>query len=189
MKEYTMAREDSFKARMDAMDKAILLTEKFPTAIDTAIAHLKESTGEKFIGVIAAINANKEQITQRFQLNDEQVKTALASAKELVEKQNEFTNSVYTKSENNFRSELSLLSGKVDLISKTEDDKIDANAKTSNEKIEDIRTRLTTIESLKKGGDNTIGWFFGGLIAIYSLVATIVAIFEFIHQIPVNLAH
>ncbi len=155
------------------MDKAISLTEKFPTAIDVAVTHLEQVINEKLNTVLAGVSANKEQLIQKFQLNDEQVKTALASAKELVEKQNEFTNSVYVKSESNFRSELALLSAKVDLISKTEDDNINANAKAINEKVDDVRIRLTTIESIKKGNNENMAWVITGITVIYSILATI----------------
>ncbi len=240
MREYITAREEILRTRMDAMDKAITLTEKYPTAIDIAIANVKGQTNEQFKGLeeklierltalqneinhtdqnsvarytlmdekIDAIqelskerietihsditsiqayqqslvirkdefNTYKDQVLERFKINDQEVATALDNAKEMVNMRNNFVTEMYVKSENSFKSELLLLSNKVDLISRTEDAKIDANAKTANEKIDDIRTRLTSMESVKTGASQTIVWIFAGIAAVYGLLATVAVI-------------
>jgi len=136
-----VARIDIITARLDAMDKAVELLQTFPTAIDVAINHLKELHDEKFRGISTQFKERDIRIDQRALDTKLAVDAAFAAAKE-----------TFGKSETGFTEQIKGLTTIVN-----------EKAKSADDKLGDVKDRLTTIESRSKGMGDAWGWLFGGV--------------------------
>lgn len=151
--------KELFETRLDAMDKAIVLLQAFadrqPTT--TSVAHsveaLKELMEEKFAGVKTRIDERDIQNEKDARDVKSAVDSAFAAAKEAVGEQNKSTTKQIDGIYEAYR----------------------ANTKTVDDKIGDIKDRLTMIESHSKGAGDMWGYVIGFVgVAVSVLMAAIV---------------
>jgi len=165
------------ETRLDGMDKAISLlqdiADRFPSRIDVKIGALKAFHDMRFDAVIQTFSEKHESIQTQFRERDvrsEQgnkdskvaIDAALQAAKELVGKQNESSALAIDKSERATTKQIDQLG---ELISVT--------AKASDGKIDDVKERITRIESEGRGASHLWGYIVGALGATAIVVALI----------------
>jgi hypothetical protein len=164
MREITHLRELQ-EARFEAMDKAVNLLQEFANRQPT-IAEVVAKNDEKFLGMDALI-AERDR---RFDLRDRDRQTALdaalATAKEAVQQQQTANAQAIQKSEAAFTKQIDQI-GNI----------INSQATTLDDKINDIRTRLATVETHFSSSGKGITDYFGiimGVVAIAALIGTLV---------------
>jgi hypothetical protein len=100
------ALREILQARLDGMDRAaVVLSEtvnRTPTAIQTAISHLKELHEERFDSIALQFRERDVRTEQAAKAGKEALDAALLSAKELVAQQNEANRGEAGKTEQNF---------------------------------------------------------------------------------------
>lgn len=144
-----IARIEIIDARLNAMDKAVELLQTFPTAIDVAISHLKELHDEKFRGISTQFKERDIRIDQRALDTKMAVDAAFAAAKE-----------TFGKSETGFAEQIKGLTTIVN-----------EKAKSADDKLGDVKDRLTAIESRSKGTGEAWGWVFAAISLLIALAA------------------
>lgn len=172
LRELIEARLDGIEGRMESSDKAVELLQAFadrtPTTKDVQheVVALREVVMEKFVGVdkqFTERDARQEQTTKD---SVKAVDAAFASADKAITK----TETSFTKQQDE------------------QSKRIDAVAQVSNEKIDDLKQRITTIESRANGINQAsdrssnnfgliiagAGTFIIGMTAVVSVVAYIV---------------
>lgn len=171
------------ETRLDGMDKAIELLQsthdKLPAKIDEKVRHLESLHDERFIGVQRQLEgvqrqfeerdvrseqtsqAAKEAVATAFQASKEAVAAALQAAKEAVAAQNEAFSQATSKAEGATAKLLDQLSSQILL-----------STGGLNDKIDDVKSRLTTIEG--KGSGYSASWGVG--LAAIGLVGTLLGI-------------
>jgi hypothetical protein len=156
------------ETRLDAMDKAISLiqahSDKVPSLLDLAIEHLRTLHEEKFRSVQIQFQERDTRTEQTSRDSKVAVDAALQAAKEAVGEQNKSSSLAISKSEMATTKQIDQL---VVLIQ--------ANAKASDEKIDDIKQRVTIIESHSKGVGDMWGYVVG-FLGLVALVASAVGI-------------
>lgn len=145
--------KELFGVRFEKIDKEL---ERLSDALDTRpaaivkdIGHLHDLMAERFNG-----------IAEQFRGRDKAVESALAAQKESVREQNKANLDAAAKSEAGFEK-------RIEGIAAT----INAQNKATEDRIGDIKDRLTAIESVKVGSGDTMKWIFGGLAALAAIVA------------------
>jgi hypothetical protein len=127
------ALEKIITTRLDAMDRAIVLFNdnltRVPTETDKQVGHLKELVQEQLTG-----------IQRQFEERKDGLAVALSAAKEAVEKQNQSSALAIAKSE---AATDKRIDGLVTYIEST--------SKARSEQINDLKDRLTRIESRTEG--------------------------------------
>lgn len=130
------------ETRMQGYDKAITLLEQFaarqPTTMDVQhqVLALREVTDERFIGIKTQLLERDAQIEKASRDVKSAVDAAFAAAKEAVGEQDKSNALSITKSEGGFTKQID---GLIEIIKTT--------AKTVDDKIGDMKDRLTIIES------------------------------------------
>jgi hypothetical protein len=130
LRELLTAKDGANDARLAAMDKAVSLLEKFPTAIDVAIGNLKEIftekllgmvnvTAEKFIGVDVKFDELKERLKDGDTYRQTALDAALKAAQTLVDKQQENTKESIKKTEDIFIKQIEALTSVVNDLKDT----------------------------------------------------------------------
>lgn len=157
LRELLTAKDGANDARLAAMDKAVTLLEKFPTAIDVAVGNLKELHQEKFEGVGVRFNELNTRLTEGDRYKQTALDAALKAAQTLVDKQQENNKESIKKTE--------------DLFTK----QIEAITVTVN----DLKDIVKESTGSNKGMGQLVGWIFGGIAALYALAATIALIISF----------
>lgn len=164
------------EARLDGMDRAIILTQQYPTLLDravdaikaeieAAISTLRDLHGEKFnaIGVQFAERDIRQERTS--QDRKDAIYAELESQKAAVKLLNDSNTQAIGKSEAAFTKQIDSL-----------DRSLQAIAKASDDKIGDLKDRLTIIEGRSQGAGNLwalIGGAVGLLIAVALGVAAL----------------
>ncbi len=152
------------ETRLTGMDKALELiqskADKVPSDMDLAINAAEDFIGEKF----GAVETKFSGIDRQFGAAEKNVATALSAAKELSSEQNRSSAAAILKSEDATKA---TLAGLGDRISSVEG--------VTLGKFEDIKQRVTIIESVKKGSEDTRGGI-GVAIGAASAIATVVAV-------------
>jgi hypothetical protein len=168
-REITMLRE-LIEARLDGMDKAITLqqvaTDKFPDAIDSAVEQLQELHDEKFRSIAVQFAERDIRTEQTSRDSKVAVDAALQAAKEAVGEQNKSSALAISKSETGTAKQID----QQGMLIQTE-------TRATNEKIDDLKERLTALEGRSQGSSNTwvvIVGVAGLLVAIAAVVVTIV---------------
>jgi len=165
------------EARLDGMDKAIKLlqdiSDKFPARIDEKIMALKAFHDMRFDAIIQTFSEKFESIQTQFKERDvrsEQgskdskvaIDAALQAAKELVGKQNESSALAIDKSEKSTTKQIDQLGILITTGNKATDDKID-----------DVKERITRIESEARGASHLWGFIIGAIGIVIAFVAVI----------------
>jgi hypothetical protein len=172
------------ETRLDGMDKAIKLlqdtADKFPARIDEKIAALKEVHDQKFTALTDTHSEKFSSIQTQFKERDvrtEQsskdskvaVDAALQAAKEAVGEQNKSSALAIAKSETATTKQIDTLGTLIQTMTKSAD-----------EKIADVKDRLTRIEGRGEGQDKThvstisssnmmAGWVMAGVMLLVAL--------------------
>jgi hypothetical protein len=151
------------------MDKAINLiqaqSDRAPTHIETAIAaavgRLQELHGEKFDSIAIQFKERDIRTEQTSRDNKVAIDAALQAQKEAVGKQNESNSQAIAKSEAAFIKQIDQIGVLVATMGNATDDKIS-----------DIKERITLIEGVKKGG----GEIWAYMLAVASIAVAILAV-------------
>lgn len=132
------------ETRLDGMDKAITLlqdtADKFPARIDEKIESLEKVHGEKFSSIQVQFAERDTRTEQTAKDSKVAVDAALQAAKELVAQQNTSNSLAMSKNETATTKQIDQLG----LL-------IQTTARASDEKIDDIKERLTRIEGMGVG--------------------------------------
>lgn len=153
LRELVEARIKGVEVRMEASDEAVRLLQRFadrtPTTkdVENNVERLREVTSEKFTGVQTQITERDLQVDRAVKDVKEAtdkaardvksaVDAAFAASKEVVSEQNKSNAAAIDKSEKAFTKQIDGLN---DLIKTT--------AKATDDKINDIKERITIIES------------------------------------------
>jgi hypothetical protein len=150
--------------RLGAMDKAIILVQN---AVDRSptVAEIYAEFTEKFVSVQTQFAERDTRTEQTSKDSKVAVDAALSAAKEAVAEQNKSSALAIAKSE-------TTMTKQIDSITTL----IQTNQKAIDDKIADVKDRVTSIEGRSKGiGD---GWgFLVGAIGLLSTVITLVFVF------------
>jgi hypothetical protein len=114
LKELLAVKDGITAARLGAMDRAVALLEKFPTAIDVAVDNLKQLHQEKFEGVGVRFIELNTRLTQGDIYKQTALDAALKAAQTLVDKQQENNKESIKKTEELFSKQLDGLKETVD---------------------------------------------------------------------------
>jgi hypothetical protein len=147
------------KARLDAISGNIdSLRGESERRLDEAMRetkHAQELRDEKFLGIYAALEAVKEAVQSRFVQQETALAAAFAAAKEAVAEQNKSNALSITKSETTFTKNIDQLGELVKTMGIAIGDKIETSNKSANDKIDDLKGRLTALESRTSVSDPT----------------------------------
>lgn len=161
-----------FDTRLEGMDKAINLvrqqTEVFPLNVREQVAHLQRLHQEKFDSISTQFMERDTRTEQTSRDSKVAVDAALQAAKEAVGEQNKSNALAIAKSEATFTKQIDQIGVLVASMGKGFDDKID-----------DIKGRLQSMESTKKGaGDVWAVWIAvtGIIVAVGGVLATIAVV-------------
>jgi hypothetical protein len=153
------------ETRLAGMDKAIELiqsaADKVPSKMDVAIQQLRELQDEKFTSIAIQFRERDTRTEQTSRDSKVAVDAALQAAKEAVGEQNKSNALAISKSEATFTKQIDQLG-------------ILINTMTTglNDKIDDIKTRLSLIEGQRKGTGDAWGYIvgIGGLIVAIAIL-------------------
>lgn len=165
--------QDIIETRLDGMDKAIELlqtaNDKIPLHVDEVVENLQRIHEEKFRSIEVQFAERDTRTEQTTQSSKVAVDAALQAAKEAVGEQNKSNALSISKSEAAFTKQIDQIGT---LIQTT-------NAAT-NDKIDDIKTRLTTIEGKTLGSsistDRSTTAFSQVMTGVVALVVILTAI-------------
>ncbi len=159
-------RQSNTNARFEAYDKAIKLlqdiSDKFPYRIDEKIHSLKEVHEEKFSSIQVQFRERDVRTEQSSKDSKVAVDAALQAAKEAVGEQNKSSALAIAKSEASTTKQID----QQGLL-------IQSTAKASDEKIDDIKERLTRIEGGGKGMRDMVGWIVAGVLFVIAVIGFI----------------
>jgi uncharacterized phage infection (PIP) family protein YhgE len=188
MKDLLSLRE-ILEARINGMDTAIKLTQQYPTLLDTAMVSLKNLVSDS-ISTLRDIHnqrfdkidtqiAERDTVAERTSRDNKvAVDAAFAAAKEAVGEQNKSNALAIAKSEAAFTKQIDQIGELLKAIEKATSDKID-----------DLKDRLTMLESTGRGARDVTDtsrqqhnwvinlWAVMGMAALAILVS-IVALFK-----------
>ena len=159
--------------RLDAMDKAITLlqayTDKSPSiaVVDESVRQLEKLHSEKFKSVAQQFLERDTRTEQTSRDSKVAVDAALQAAKEAVGEQNKSNALAIAKSEAAFTKQIDQIGTLISTMSKGFDDKID-----------DIKERLTIRDGHAKGSVDTWAIIVGALGAVGVVVTVILAVFH-----------
>lgn len=165
--------KEVIETRLEGMDKAITLlqglTDKVPAQVESAVERLQELHAEKFASIATQFAERDTRTEQTSKDSKVAVDAALQAAKEAVGEQNKSSALAIAKSE-------AATTKQIDAIGSL----IAAQAKGTDEKIDDVKARLQAIEGQRKGMSDGWGYIVGaigalaGLAGIVSLAMTFV---------------
>lgn len=174
LKEYLEVRLDgAFRAlevRLEGMDKAIdVLAEgaaRSPTVavVDANVGRLEAVTLEKFAGVEQKFQDVNSKIDHASVKDTRAVDAALSAQKESVAEQNKSNALAIAKSEAAFTKQIDQI---IQMIG--------ANAKVTDDKFEDLKTRVTLTEGRSKGIGDGWGYLVGGIGLVVAVLTLVVA--------------
>lgn len=168
------------EARLDGMDKAIELlqniADKFPARIDEKISALREvqdqkmvalenTHGEKFYSIQTQFKERDVRTEQSSKDSKVAVDAALQAAKEAVGEQNKSSALAIAKSETATTKQIDQLGALIGQMGKAFDDKVG-----------DLKDRLTRIEGGKSGGSQVLGYALIGVSLLIGAAGIVIAI-------------
>ena len=144
-----VALRELFEARMEATDKAVVLvqtiSDRVPILINDGVGNLRELHNERFKSIQTQFTERDIRTEQTARDSKVAVDAALQAAKEAVGEQNKSSGLAISKSE-------AATTKQIDQISVI----INTGQKGLDDKIDDIKSRLTTIEGRTTGEKNVI---------------------------------
>jgi cation transport regulator ChaB len=144
----------TFEARAGGIDRAIAILQSFvdvlPGQVRAAVAHLQELHEEKFRSIETQFLDRDKRADQTSRDSKVAVDAALQAAKEAVGEQNKSNALAIAKSEATFTKQIDQIILMLGSMQKGTDDKVD-----------DLKSRIQAIESQKKGGSELIGYIVG----------------------------
>jgi hypothetical protein len=186
LREVGLLRE-VFEQRFLGMDKAIVLLQdqsnKFPAMRKELVDHLEALHDERFETIRAQIAALEKQSEVRFDSIAQQfrdlvtrtqekagdvkvaVDAAFSAAKEAVGEQNKSNAASILKSESAFTKQID----QIGIL-------VNAQAKGLDEKISDLKDRVTRFESSRRGAADLWGFIVGG-VGLVCVLATVIILF------------
>ena len=166
---------DVLETRLAGSDKAIELlqasTDKFPTFVKNAVNELKELHEEKFRSIAVQFVERDTRTEQTSRDSKVAVDAALQAAKEAVGEQNKSSALAIAKSEASTTKQIDQITVLIQSTAKGTDDKID-----------DLKTRMTAMEGVRAGGGASLAVVFSVVSALGSIVAILIALFVVLHK-------
>ena len=158
LREWIGAKDQIIVARLEAMDKAVMLLEKFPTAIDIAIGSLEKLHNQKLNSIIATVTANKSEVEKYGELIAEQTKknstdvdaafkAAFAASTLAVAQQNIANALPSDKQGAAFTKDIDKLTSGMAQILKNSDDKLEEVKKNNDQQVNDLKDRMGAMEA------------------------------------------
>ena len=152
-------------------DPTILTTEQLlretgsvEKLIDAKMNGMKSVVEEKFASVETQFELVERQRVEQKKDTKDAVDAALAAAKEAVKEQTTASDRSITKSETATAEQLKQIITTFTTANKSTDDKVD-----------DLKTRVERIESVKQGGKDTLGGLYAfAAVAFAGIIAAIV---------------
>lgn len=177
--ETSMLRE-LIETRLNGNDQAVALlrttTDKFPAAIADAVRRLQELHEEKFSSISTQFIERDTRTEQTSRDNKVAVDAALQAAKEAVGEQNKSNLLANAKSEAAFTKQIDQIAIIIQTMAKGLDDKID-----------DIKNRLTIIEGRSNGVDaqttkasTVVSQVIAAAIAFVVVMSAVVGVVAFV---------
>ena len=168
LREITMLRE-LIETRLDGMDKAIELlqtsTDRFPTVVGYEIKQLQALHEEKFHSISIQFSERDTRTDQSSRDSKVAVDAALQAAKEAVGEQNKSSALAIAKSE-------AATTKQIDQIGFL----INTTTLGVTDKIDDIKSRITSVESHSKGLGDGWGYVVGGVGIMIGLSSVIMMV-------------
>lgn len=162
------AVREVFAVRFDALDKAIILVQTIadrqPGLIAAEVRRLRELHDEKFTSIQTQFTERDIRTEQTARDSKVAVDAALQAAKEAVGEQNKSSALAIAKSEASTTKQIDQISVLIETMKRGLDDKID-----------DIKTRITQIEGQKTGQESSYG-FIVGLVGMLVGVGGLIAV-------------
>ena len=157
--------------RIESVEKSIIVSHddlvRVPTAVDKAIETLRQLTwgrfdthDVRFDGISTQFKERDIRVEQTAKASKEALDAALQAAKEAVGVQQQSNSLAINKSETATKEQINQL-GTL----------IQQNTKATDEKIADIKDRLTRFEGMGTGRGDMWGWFVGALGVLSLLVS------------------
>lgn len=172
IREIKMNRE-LIEARLDGNDAAVALlrttADKIPYAIKESVQRLQELHDEKFLSIQTQFKERDTRTEQTSKDSKVAVDAALQAAKEAVGEQNKSSALAIAKSEAATTKQIDLIGTQIGQVSKSADDKI-ADIK---ERITSIEARGAGVATQKQETNQNWGFIFGAgglVVAIISVV-------------------
>lgn len=167
------------ETRLDGMDKAIELlqrtADKFPDRIDEKIKSLSDVHEEKFASIQVQFAERDVRTEQTSRDSKVAVDAALTAQKEVVAEQNRSSATAIAKSETATMKQIDQLANM-----------IASSTKTADDKIVDLKERLTRIEggsegrvSSVKASQSTLHLVIAGFALLLSVATTIFTVWHF----------
>ena len=173
LREITMLRE-LIETRLDGMDKAIELlqtsTDKFPSVVNEEIKQLEALHNEKFHSIEVQFSERDTRTEQTSRDSKVAVDAALQAAKEAVGEQNKSSALAIAKSE-------AATTKQIDQIGFL----INTTALGVNDKIDDIKTRITSVEGHSKGLGDGWGFIVGAGGVVLAIIAVVGLMMKLTH--------
>ena len=151
-------REEVNQTRFLAMDKAVELLQKFPTAIDVSVGNLEKLHDQRMDALHALIIANdvenhnyRDIIAEQTRKNstdvDAAVKAAFAASTLAVTQQNIANALASDKQGAAFTKDIEKLTVSLAQIQKSSDDKLEEVRKTNDQRVNDLKERMSQMEA------------------------------------------
>lgn len=155
------------ETRLNGMDKAIELlqrtTDKFPEQIVQAVDQLKELHTEKFASIATQFVERDTRSEQTARDSKVAVDAALKAQQEAFSEQSKSSALAIAKSEAATTKQIDLLGNQRS-----------TDTSNLNDKIDDLKARVTGFESYKKGGSEGLGAAGAIVIGVFGIIGVIV---------------
>lgn len=169
-----LALREIIEARLNGNDAAVNLlrstTDKFPGVINTSFAQLKALHEEKFESIATQFAERDIRTEQTARDSKVAVDAALQAQKEAAGAQNESNAASISKSEAAFTKQIDQI-----LVI------VNTNTKATDEKIDDIKSRMSVYEGRSTGHGESWGYLVAGIGGLWGLIATIALLAQIFH--------
>jgi len=157
--------KEVMQTRMDGYDRAIALLQAFADRQPT-IAEVVARFEEKFVGIQTQFKERDIRVEQTAKESKVAVDAAFSAQKEAVSEQNKSGAAAIAKSEATTTKQIDAIGI---LIATT--------TKGTDEKIDDLKTRIAAIEGRGQAYSQGFGWIATGVGIIAAVIGAIVAVF------------
>jgi hypothetical protein len=160
-------QDRAVQAALSAADKAVDALEK---ATAQRLVSLQELNDNKFITYRTLLDSQADKVAIALTASDKAVAAAFDSSKEAIGKAEAFNEKrfdILTEAVSEIRST------RQGFITRSE---FDTLRTSTSEKIDDLKTYRDTTQGNNQGKTNLVGWIFGGLGAVATLITIVVVI-------------